>query len=745
MRELLCKDAVFKWTNKQEQALQSWKDIVLQNATLIYPDHTKPFTVWIDAAKSGLGYALSQQDDKRRHTFVSFSGRACRTFERSYSAVDLEITGLIAAITQFHIFLVASPHPTVMKTDHLSLTYLQSLKNAKGKLLRYSLFLQDYNLKIEHLPGKTNQLADCLSRREYDHDHSADQTPLLGINTHDFLNAIDVFEDNSNAHSWRRKLNCLRIILIKPAIIAAVTTRRQRSRQPPPIDNINPSPSSSVDSSPIAPYFVAQPSAQPTNDTAAQAFSGPPAITDITPDDIIDDQEHMISHQRVDSEVKIDLTTQSDDPFLRDVIHYLHDGTLPSDKQQATQILVQIDDFHIQNNQLVHLANIRTKRLNQIRHRWTQLCVRRQYRVTVMKCFHELNHSAFLKSYLSAKQRLWWPGMCQDFKLYVEGCLTCQQTKSFVARQKFPLTSNPVIPDYFSHVHIDHHKMSTPSHGYQYVFIVIDAATGCVQLAATKGTTAEESANMLFIHWISRYGLITRLYSDRHASFLSKLMTSSVKLGVAGKSVFTSGHRPQCNSSAELVCKQIIQYIRSYAMPHENWSKLLPAICCANRYLVNSTVRVSPFFAMYGFNMPLSLDLQLLAHPEKLDAKHAVIHFSSELDVIRKIIAQNRADVRITTEQRFNKDAVPHPHAEGMRAFLRAHDTPKSGNLKHSKQFVGSYIILEVRGPLVRLQHLYTAKILPHYTNVEMLRPLKDSCDIVYNRTKPIDVSSDTL
>jgi hypothetical protein len=354
-----------------------------------------------------------------------------------------------------------------------------------------------------------------------------------------------------------------------------------------------------------------------------------------------------------------------------------------------------------------------------------------------MKFFHELSHIGFLKSYLSAKQKYYWPGMCQDFKLFVESCLICQQTKSYAARHHFPLTSNPVNPNPFETVHIDHHQMPIQYHGFKYVFIMTDPATGNVELAASKGTGAQESAELLFNSWICRYGLMKRLYSDRHASFLSQLMTSLVKLGVGGKSVFTSGHRAQCNASAELICKQIIQYVRSYAQPNDNWCRMLPAISCANKYLVNTTLGVSPFFAMHGVNMRLNLDMQLLANPENLDARHAVIHFSSELDTIRKIIAQNRTDVREATEQRCNKDAIPHTFTEGMRVFLKAFQTPKQGNLKHSRQFIGPYLILDVKGPLCRLMHIYTAKILPHYTNVDQLRPLKDSRDILYNRTKP--------
>lgn len=50
-------------------------------------------------------------------------------------------------------------------TDHVSLTFLQSLKQSTtGRLLRWSLFLQSYNFEIKYRPGRKNSHADALSR-----------------------------------------------------------------------------------------------------------------------------------------------------------------------------------------------------------------------------------------------------------------------------------------------------------------------------------------------------------------------------------------------------------------------------------------------------------------------------------------------------------------------------------------------------------------------------------------------------
>ena len=61
-------------------------------------------------------------------------------------------------------------------TDHRALVWLQSAKHT-GRLERWALQLQEYNFKIKHRPGKSNSVAEALSRRVYDEQVSASLNP----------------------------------------------------------------------------------------------------------------------------------------------------------------------------------------------------------------------------------------------------------------------------------------------------------------------------------------------------------------------------------------------------------------------------------------------------------------------------------------------------------------------------------------------------------------------------------------
>jgi hypothetical protein len=54
----------------------------------------------------------------------------------------------------------------LIRTDYQNLKYFKSPQNITFHQARWQQILQDYNFKITHLPGKSNTIADLLSRRK---------------------------------------------------------------------------------------------------------------------------------------------------------------------------------------------------------------------------------------------------------------------------------------------------------------------------------------------------------------------------------------------------------------------------------------------------------------------------------------------------------------------------------------------------------------------------------------------------
>ncbi|KAK1665150.1 hypothetical protein QYE76_053309 [Lolium multiflorum] len=86
MTQLLKKDKKFEWTNKCEESFQQLKSRLTSAPILIMPDITKPFDVYCDASKIGLGCVLMQEGK-----VISYLSRQLKQHEQNYPTHDLEL------------------------------------------------------------------------------------------------------------------------------------------------------------------------------------------------------------------------------------------------------------------------------------------------------------------------------------------------------------------------------------------------------------------------------------------------------------------------------------------------------------------------------------------------------------------------------------------------------------------------------------------------------------------------------
>ena len=130
---------------------------------LAAPNFDVPFQLTVDASDVGVGVVLEQQGLDGFDHPIAFFSKKLNKHQKNYSTIEKETLAIILGLQHFEVYLNPSS-PITIYTDHNPLVFLSKVRDRNQRLLRWSLYLQEYNLDIKHIKGKDNVVADALSR-----------------------------------------------------------------------------------------------------------------------------------------------------------------------------------------------------------------------------------------------------------------------------------------------------------------------------------------------------------------------------------------------------------------------------------------------------------------------------------------------------------------------------------------------------------------------------------------------------
>lgn len=156
----------WKWTTEQQNAFERTKIELISPRVLTHFDPSKPIILTTDASPHGIAAVLSHQTENGEKP-VGFVSRSLNQAERNYSQTEREGLAVIFGIIKFHQYLYG--HHFKIVTDHRPLIGLflkgaASSKIAAGRLMRWSVHLNQFNYDLVYQPGPTIAHADTISR-----------------------------------------------------------------------------------------------------------------------------------------------------------------------------------------------------------------------------------------------------------------------------------------------------------------------------------------------------------------------------------------------------------------------------------------------------------------------------------------------------------------------------------------------------------------------------------------------------
>lgn len=151
----------FIWTETEENAFKRVKEL-FKETLLYHPDINKPFYLQTDCSKISIGGHLYQLDNNGSKNPIMFMSKTLRPYEINYTTTEQECLAIIYCLNKVR-HIVLGNH-VVIFTDHKALTFLKTCKLLSPRLTRWILSLNEYNYSIYHCSGKSNIVADTLSR-----------------------------------------------------------------------------------------------------------------------------------------------------------------------------------------------------------------------------------------------------------------------------------------------------------------------------------------------------------------------------------------------------------------------------------------------------------------------------------------------------------------------------------------------------------------------------------------------------
>jgi hypothetical protein len=156
---LLKKNVSFSWSQDCETAFQRVKAMLTSAPVLSAPNFDRPFKLAVDASDVAVGAVLLQEDSNGLDHPVCYFSRKLDKSQRNWR----ECLALILAQQHFEIYVTASNSAVTVFSDHNPLVFLHKIKDKNQRVVQWSLCLQEYYLDIQHIKGKDNLIADCLS------------------------------------------------------------------------------------------------------------------------------------------------------------------------------------------------------------------------------------------------------------------------------------------------------------------------------------------------------------------------------------------------------------------------------------------------------------------------------------------------------------------------------------------------------------------------------------------------------
>ena len=548
--DLTRKDATFEWKEAKENAFNALKQALVSPEVMSYPLNAGGmFYLDVDASGVGIGAVLAQlQVDRER--VIAYASRALSRSERNYCITEKELLAVVYYVQYFRQYLLGRRF--TVRTDHQALVWLFSMKEPRDKIARWTDILATYDFAIEYRSGLKQPHCDALSRCEGPKDCDC---PLV---------------DTSEPLKCGPCTKCRKRAAVMVAQLPGLLDR----------------PHGEV-------FHEAQSKNLATREPIRAVLRSKPWCSQYT-------SEQMATMQDVDSDIGI-------------IARAINSGKKPESADMTNQSPETRHYWVIWDQLLLKDGVLFRRRKDDLPAPETlQLITPKVIREAVVRQSHNpvtAGHQGVKKTKAMLVRSFYWFHLKTDIRLYIQACDICERDKTPNKKPTAPMghlqAGGPwdmLAMDFVGPLPV------TPA-GNRHILAMTDHFTKYVEVIPVKTQTAEECAEKIVEHFISRWGTPLTIHSDQGSSFESQVFRQMCSLFGIKKSR-SSPRNPKGNGQVERFNRSILKMIRAYLADEQTeWDLHLGSLAGAYRATPHESTGQSPNMLATGQEVRLPADV----------------------------------------------------------------------------------------------------------------------------------------
>lgn len=548
IRRLTQNDVNFDWNNNCENSFETLKNLLTHPPILAFPDFSpsNKFILQTDASDFAIG-AVLMNSDRRPITFVS---RQLRKYEKNYGITDKELLAIVWAVKKLRQYLYGKKFE--IETDHKALVFLYNMRDPNARQTRFRLTLEEFDFDINYIKGKSNIVADALSRIEIRN------------------------EDLKLAH--------LRI-----------TTRLQTKT------NINNFTNRSI---------VTKVLREIDNCTLLKICVDENEIYEFSDNELFMDRKEVIGYFPDEDVIFIKVPLQLDENSLQNVTKYVIDGfNLLCSKFKLSKVSIMENEVKKMNGYGLRLLKSVGKSVKEIN---IYIIPEKIYvkDTRMKKSILEKSHSAptgghlgIEKTYRTIKLKYFWPKLKNDVRELIKNCPLCQ-TQKYSRLAKSSMTITDTASSRFERVFMDIVGPLPQAHsGNRYILSIQDDLTKFLEVFPIPNKAANTVARVLVEFFFLKYGFPKFLVSDCGSEFVSKIQKSVCEL-LKIEHITSAPYHHQTIGALENSHKSLNNFLRTFSDDDKfNWDLWLPYFSFCYNSNVHFATSYAPFELLFGENL----------------------------------------------------------------------------------------------------------------------------------------------